>query len=119
MPVDFTGFHVVSGNGAAYAGGVTASTGTSREAVYSKVVDPSASESRAQPVHLPARSWSYPWPREADALGIAAQVVVLRVVVDEARTVTSADLIGDPGYGFGAAAVACARAGQIRTGPRR
>ncbi|WP_428264835.1 TonB family protein [Haliangium sp.] len=62
---------------------------------------------------LPARRWACPWPREAEALGIDEQVVVLRVVVDRAGRVSSAELLADPGHGFGRAALTCARAARF------
>nr|WP_233261226.1 TonB family protein [Vitiosangium sp. GDMCC 1.1324] len=112
-PLDFTGFDIVSGQGQSYAGGVTASNGTSTQAVEA-VASPSgdangSGASRARSVQLPARNWECPWPREADALRIDEQAVVLRVVVTAEGRVTSAELVSDPGHGFGQAALECAR----------
>jgi protein TonB len=112
-PLDFTGFDIVSGQAPGYAGGVTASTGSSAQAV--EAVPGSGGDangsvaSRARPIRLPARNWDCPWPREADALRIDEQTVVLRVVVTTEGRVTSAELVSDPGHGFGQAALACAR----------
>ncbi len=110
-PLDFTGFDIVSGQAPRYAGGVTAPTGTSTRAVVAGAITEagSSASSRARPVQLPARNWSCPWPQEADALRIDEQTVVLRVVVTPEGNVTSAELLADPGYGFGQAALACAR----------
>jgi protein TonB len=60
-------------------------------------------------VRLPARNWRCPWPRQADALGIDEQTVVLSVAVDARGRVTAAELVRDPGHGFGTAALGCAR----------
>jgi periplasmic protein TonB len=110
-PLDFTGFDIVSGSSERYAGGVTASNGRSTKAVPGSAAEASgpASPGKARSVQLPARSWSCPWPREADALRIDEQTVVLRVVVTPEGRVTSAELLSDPGHGFGQAALACAR----------
>jgi len=86
--LDFTGFDIATGDGEGYAGGVTASDGTSAEAVHEQPeVDapppepPPPERDLSQPVTLEARAWRCPWPREASALGVDEQVVVLRVVV--------------------------------------
>jgi protein TonB len=115
-PADFTGFDIATGEGPQFAGGVTASSGTNTRAVHTSVVDPNAPPDRPQgerdlaaPVRLPARSWRCPWPRQADALGIDEQVVVLRVAVEADGRISSAELVDDPGHGFGDAALVCAR----------
>ncbi|WP_437295304.1 energy transducer TonB [Sorangium sp. So ce426] len=115
-PLDFTGFDIAVGRGERYAGGVTSSAGTSAQAVNAARVDQSApperrqgGPSRARPVGQPAREWNCPWPREADALSVDEQTVVIRTVVRPDGTVTSAELLSDPGYGFGQMSLACAR----------
>jgi periplasmic protein TonB len=60
-------------------------------------------------VGLPRQDWDCPWPPEAEALSIDEQFVLIRVVVRADGSVASADLISDPGYGFGPFALACAR----------
>jgi periplasmic protein TonB len=116
-PLDFTGFDIVSGQAPGYAGGVTASTGSSARAVEAVAGTgddaTGAVASRARPIRLPARNWDCPWPREADTLRINEQTVVLRVVVTPEGRVTSADLVSDPGHGFGQAALACARSARF------
>ena len=118
--LDFTGFDITTGNGRRYVGGVTASSGSSPRAVRDPVADrgahPSAraGSSRARSVGAPRREWDCPWPAEADALSIHEQFVVIRAVVRADGTVASADLISDPGYGFGAVALACAREQRFR-----
>ncbi|WP_437894823.1 energy transducer TonB [Sorangium sp. So ce124] len=115
-PLDFTGFDIAVGRGGRYAGGVTSSAGTSAQAVNAARVDPSApperrqgGTSRARPVGQPAREWNCLWPREADALSVDEQTVVIRTVVRSDGTVASAELLSDPGYGFGQMSLACAR----------
>jgi protein TonB len=114
--LDFTSFDIATGQGREYAGGVTASSGTNTTAVHSPRVDRDArpgatggAGSRARPVGLPATDWSCPWPHEADALSIDEETVVIRVVVRPNGAVVSADLVSDPGHGFGPVALACAR----------
>jgi protein TonB len=141
VPVDQTSFDIATGHADVYAGGDTASSGTSEMAVHGPVRLPEeprgahggegrgdggaihggtlgadggrASSSprpdRSRPVGLQGGEWSCPWPREADEEQIDHQVVVLRVVVREDGSVESARLVTDPGHGFGAAALACAR----------
>ena len=118
-PVDFTDNTFVSGTAMAYAGGTTASEGTSAEAVTAPVVstspdaegntsDESAASSQARPVQLAAGAWRCAWPRTAPD-DMYEQSVTLRVVVGADGAVESARVVRDPGNGFGAAAVACAR----------
>jgi periplasmic protein TonB len=114
-PLDFTGFAVSTGKGSRYIGGTTAASGTGSRAVHAPVVDRRADSvvragtSRARPVGRPSRDWDCPWPAEAGALSIDEQFVVIRAVVRADGTVVSAELISDPGYGFGRVALACAR----------
>jgi protein TonB len=63
---------------------------------------------RSTTVSLEGQSWSCPWPPKADSERIDEQTVVIRVVVDPGGSVESAELVVDPGRGFGKAAVACA-----------
>lgn len=115
-PLDFTGFDIASGDAPRYAGGVTASNGTSTTAVESAQAGGEglgSGPSRARSIQLPARNWACPWPREADALRIDEQTVMLRVVVTPEGRVTSAELVSDPGHGFGQAALACAHGARF------
>jgi protein TonB len=57
---------------------------------------------------VPEGEWRCPWPRQADDAQIDEQVAVVRVVARADGSVESTALIDDPGYGFGAAAMACA-----------
>jgi periplasmic protein TonB len=111
-PLDLTGFTVASGTAAQHAGGTTASNGTSTRAVNGPasadgVADGTGDLSRS--VQLADDEWDCPWPPQADALGIDRQTVVLRVTVAADGRLETASLVSDPGDGFGAAAVGCAR----------
>ncbi|NTX13857.1 TonB family protein [Myxococcus sp. CA056] len=118
-PLDFTDFEMTSGNAPRYAGGVTASTGRSATAVNTvpsgETQGQGTGGGRARSIQLAARSWSCPWPKEADALRIDDQLVVLRVAVDADGEVTSTELLSDPGHGFGQAALDCARKARFDT----
>ncbi|ACY14568.1 energy transducer TonB [Haliangium ochraceum] len=125
-PLDFTGFDIATGEGVQFAGGVTASSGTSEQAVHGAGVAAGGSasaaaadtgadvSSRARPVSLRARDWSCPWPRAADVLSIDEQVVLLRLVVRADGSVASATTLSDPGYGFAEAALQCARSHRFQ-----
>ena len=114
-PLDLTADAVVTGKATAYAGGVTASSGTSHGPVSGNSAGPAAGAAtaapalgRSRPVSLAGESWSCPWPTEADAEQIDEQTVILRVVVSAAGEPRAATVVIDPGHGFGAAARACA-----------
>lgn len=119
-PVDFTGFDIVTGSATSFAGGTSASNGTSTVAVHASEVhrdgEPYTGEaSRARTVGLSANNWQCAWPREAEALGIDEQVVILRAVVRADGRASSVEVLADPGHGFGAAALTCAE--QARFDP--
>jgi protein TonB len=114
-PVDLTGETFIMGRSKAYAGGVTASTGTNTAAVQMREVDPrsppvthAAAPDRSSTLSLGEQNWSCPWPREADAEQIDEQTVVIRVVVGAAGNAESVAIVSDPGHGFGQAAATCA-----------
>jgi periplasmic protein TonB len=116
QPLDFTSFDLATGDGPRYAGGVTASSGRSAQAAGGHVqtdgvarIHGGTARSLARSVRLDAREWDCPWPRSAETLGIDEQLVLLRVIVRADGSVVSARLQADPGFGFGEAALACAR----------
>ena len=141
--VDLTGFDLVTGEARSYAGGLTATGGTSREAVHelpavaplrpvergspkptarpqSELPPPPlapAGPDRSSQVSLLEGEWQCPWPKEADEEQIDEQVVTLRVKVRDDGTVEEAWLLQDPGRGFGQAALSCAR--RTRFNPAR
>jgi periplasmic protein TonB len=115
-PVDLSADAFVTGTASAYAGGVTAASGTSTTAVSSLAapvaLPPTAAAAEtpplSRPVRLSADEWQCPWPREAEAAEVDEQLVTLRVHVDAEGRARSVSLLGEPGFGFGAAARACA-----------
>ncbi len=108
-PVDFTSETVATGNATTYAGGATTATGTNTVAVPSDAVisEPTADESR--PVRFRGKQWRCPWPQTALSQDIYEQSVLLKVVVTASGQVESVRVLKDPGFGFGGAAVRCAR----------
>ncbi|HSS38600.1 MAG TPA: ferric siderophore ABC transporter substrate-binding protein [Polyangia bacterium] len=113
-PLDFTGSAFVVGSGSTYAGGTTTARGTSRAPVTGAVAPNGhgdgqvAARSRAKPVSLDQASWNCPWPAEADARQVDQETVVIRVAVRPDGRVERADVLDDPGFGFGRAARDCA-----------
>lgn len=66
--------------------------------------------SLAQPARpVGGDDWSCPWPREAYEADVYAERVIVRVVVNADGSVAGASAQNDPGFGFAAAAEACAR----------
>jgi protein TonB len=129
-PVDLTSF--VVGTATAYAGGTTASTGTSTKAVYGANIagngkrtgtvgsGPTADKSRPPSV-VGDSNWNCPFPLEADVDRISHAIATIRVDVDAGDKVTRVDVLQDPAHGFGEAARRCAmgkswRAAQNRDG---
>jgi TonB family protein len=116
-PLDLTGNVFASGDADSFPGGASAGAGRTTAPVTGTigVHAPAAnrptvaSASLARPVALAAGTWICPWPSEADAEQIDQQTVVIRVRVAPEGTVVSAQLVADPGTGFGHAAMTCAR----------
>lgn len=117
-PVDLSDAFV-TGDAAAYAGGVTTSGGTNDKAVHTPEVNQDTPPAppprptpkgpdRSRPVSLDEDNWSCAWPKAADEEQIDEQAVILKVSVDAKGKVSSAHIVSDPGHGFGAAAIACA-----------
>ncbi|MDC0675156.1 energy transducer TonB family protein [Nannocystis radixulma] len=123
--LDLTGDVVVVGSASAYVGGATSSTGTGTKPVPNASSQPTPAPpapppaepppaapptvDRSRPVALASAEWNCPWPAEADGLALDEQVAVIRVVVDARGVVETAEVVDDPGDGFGRAALACAR----------
>ena len=107
----------MSGGAARFPGGATAGARRSTAPVTGSVdIHPPPSRRPAvsapalsRPVALLEGNWACPWPAEADAAQIDEQTVVIRVRVGAEGAVEAADLVADPGVGFGRAALACAR----------
>lgn len=122
--LDLTGDVVVTGQASTYAGGATAPQGTSDRPVPKASSEPGPAapspeprpapegpprRDRSRAVALAADEWNCPWPDAAESLALDEQVAVIRVVVGPGGSVESAEIVEDPGDGFGAAALACAR----------
>jgi periplasmic protein TonB len=122
-PVDF-GNEFVSGEGDRFAGGVTASGGTSKTAVKdiaavptgigtgtpkaTAVVAPKVDLSKAPSV-VDKSAWERcPYPPEAEAEGINFMKVSIAVTVASDGRARSVTVLKDPGFGFGKAARTCA-----------
>jgi protein TonB len=121
-PVDLTGF--VTGNAAAYAGGVTEQGGTSASAVYDRnartggvpgghgtavAPPPPPTPDRSKPAGLSGSSeWKCPWPSEADAEQIDEAYVSVQVATRPDGTAERVTILSDPGHGFAREARQCA-----------
>jgi protein TonB len=123
-PLDLTGEGFVTGDGSRFAGGITASTGTSKTAVRDRharadgVVGGTASRPVAGTV--PARDLSRAprpgstqwddcgFPPEADVEQIDFMRVTLVVTVGTDGRAKAVTVLNDPGYGFGRLARQCA-----------
>jgi len=116
-PVDLTGTTIVTGTTTAPIGGPSATTGVSTTPADTARVDgqlaaptsPAPAPLLTRAVQLDPAEWRCDWPREAIEQEIYDQAVVLRVVVRADGRVEAAQLIEDPGHGFGPAALACAK----------
>jgi protein TonB len=132
-PLDLTGEGFVTGDGSRFAGGITASTGTSRTAVRDRraradgVVGGTASRSVARPgleardLSRVPRPGSTQWddcgfPPEADVEQIDFMRVTLVVTVGTDGRAKAVTVLNDPGYGFGRLARQCAMRKRYVTG---
>ena len=127
-PVDLTGGGFVTGNADSFVGGVTAAAGTGTVATHSAAASstgkPGGTGTAARPVATakptgPDKSraaaittgsnWSScPFPPEANADQVDYGVVTLIVTVRPDGSARSAQVVSDPGHGFGRAARLCA-----------
>lgn len=112
-PVDLTGTTVVTGKavttGPHVVGAPLAAPSASLIAPSPAPSPPAPIVSQSRPVQLDTARWRCAWPDEATSQDIDEQAVVLRVVVLADGSVEAAQLIDDPGHGFGRAALACAK----------
>jgi protein TonB len=134
-PLDFTDNTFVSGTGERYAGGITASAGTSKQAVYHPSAQlggvpggtgekpappappPKDLSQLAKPVGASFRDCGF--PAEADLEQINHMLVnVVAVVAPDGRA-QSVSVLSDPGYGFGQLARSCALRGRYAPGLNR
>lgn len=109
-PLDMTGFTMLTGEGQGYAGGVTASAGTSTRAVEDPNaqghVPPTPDLSRAP---APAQAdWDCQWPEDQRDSDLNEARVALRVEVDRDGAPQKVEVANAPSPSFAAAARACA-----------
>lgn len=120
-PLDLTGNTFVVGSADTYAGGVSASSGSSKRAVYERTAQPNgvvggkrkapAENSgpdlsrRASPA---STDWSCSFPPESDVEQINYMRVPVVVHVTAEGRAKAVDVLNDPGHGFGRAARQCA-----------
>jgi protein TonB len=110
-PVDFTGLTFAAKPAAASSpsgAGQPGAGGGGRVA---------AGNGRARSVGLEESDWRCPWPDQAEAMDKNREDVVISVRVGADGHTLSADVLRDPGHGFGDAALACAK--QTRFVPAR
>ncbi|HVU02273.1 MAG TPA: energy transducer TonB [Polyangiaceae bacterium] len=121
-PVDLTGNTFVQGNADSFAGGVTSSTGTSKTAVKEvSTAGVADGTGPVKPVAAPtgpdlsrkatpaSGSWNdCGFPAEADIEQVNNARVVISVTVGADGQARSANVVQDPGFGFGALARRCA-----------
>jgi periplasmic protein TonB len=134
-PVDLTGEGFVTGTGERFAGGVTASGGTSKTAVRAPAA---AATGTGTGSRLPVGPLAGPkdlsrpagvtsgddwndcgFPPEADQEGVNFGKVTIAVTVRADGRARSVAIIKDPGYGFGAVAKRCAMRKSYQTALNR
>jgi protein TonB len=119
QPLDFTGFDMVVGKGDTYAGGYTASSGTSKSAVDNSAATahgtgpPDASRARA--ASPSRREWACGWPEDAQDTDIRDARASIRVRVDRDGEAQMVEIISSPSPSFAEAARRCALAETYRT----
>lgn len=116
-PIDLTGDAFVQGNADYYAGGITASKGTSTEAVRNPAARPDGvvggtgtapAVDRSRAAGTVEKNWDCPFPAEAELEQINYQQVRVAVTVSAQGKATDVKVIGDTSFGFGRAAQRCA-----------
>jgi protein TonB len=119
--VDFTDA-VVTGTATVFAGGTTASTGTSTTAIRGPGRArpaagasngtgsvPTADPDRSQPARMTGGlDWNCPFPEQANTDGVDRAIATIRVDLDSRGRTKSVAVVRDPGHGFGSAARRCA-----------
>jgi protein TonB len=130
-PVDMTG-GFVTGSGSTYAGGQTASDGTSKTAVYNPMAahsgvpggtgtvgtaPPRKEDKSRAPGLLGSVEWNdCPFPAEADAEQIDQAFVLIQVKVKPDGSPENVSVVQDPGHGFGREARKCAMRKRFQQG---
>jgi protein TonB len=130
-PVDLTGNTILQGNADTYAGGFTASNGTSANAVHTTPSPagvpggtgvPQAANAPVQTKDMSrtaslsgSSDWSCPFPAEADTAQVDEASVVLQVDVKADGSPSAVRVVSDPGNGFGREARRCAMGRRYNT----
>jgi protein TonB len=118
-PLDLTGDAFVQGNADFYAGGITASKGTSTQAVRNQAARadgvvggtgtaPASGVDRSRAAGTVEKNWDCPFPAEAELEQINYQQVRVAVTVSAQGKALEVKVIGDTSFGFGRAAQRCA-----------
>ncbi len=124
QPLDLTDNGFVTGTGDRYAGGTTATNGTSQTAVRSPYArgggtpgatgkapvraPPPPAKDFSAPARPTSTNWNCGFPAEADMDQIDHAVVRVVVTVTAAGRARSVSVLNDPGHGFGRLARQCA-----------
>jgi hypothetical protein len=104
-----THFDMVVGKGDAYAGGYTASTGTSKTAVQDVGATAHGKGPSGARAAAPAqRDWACAWPEEEAGTDVRDVRVAIRVHVDRDGNPQSVDVLGGASPNFARAARRCA-----------
>lgn len=124
--VDLSGDAFVSGTATAYAGGASLPGGVGASASANSPQERASSATpqrathsanKARSVRLDAGEWRCPWPDAAMSADIYEAFVIIRVRVNPQGLAQQAEVLEDPGHGFGQAAIACAK--RTRFAPAR
>jgi protein TonB len=114
QPVDMTSFTMPVGQSDAYAGGFTATAGTSAAAVDARPPARARPGPRARPAGPARRDWSCPWPEEEQSGDLHDASVRIRIHVGPDGRARSVDVLDSPRDSFAQAARACAIAEPFR-----
>jgi protein TonB len=118
-PLDLSGFDLVTGKSETFAGGFTASAGTSAKAV----LDPRAAAdgkgegppvSLARPAQPGRHDWACSWPEDAQAGDQRDARVSIRVNVSPDGSPEGVDIVNSPAAAFAEAARRCALSEQYK-----
>jgi protein TonB len=116
-PVDLTASAIVTGtalvSNAGYSSAAGSGNGRGKATGPSAPSDVGARDAAravlSRGVTLDPTNWRCAWPREAIAQDVFERSVVLRVLVRPDGSAESAQLLSEPGFGLGRAALGCAR----------
>jgi protein TonB len=117
-PLDLSGFDLVTGKSETFAGGFTASAGTSQKAVLNPQASArgtgDARPSLARPAQPGRHDWACSWPEDAQESDLRDARVGIRVSVASDGAPDSVEVVSTPGPSFGEAARRCALSEQYK-----